>query len=567
MKIHHSARSLVGSDSRGDVRVDAVRDDGRTAHGSQMTPAPNDGDEVDGDPIDGDPGGEPSHVDVGPIVSTALRPTHGPWRWVIRSQTFVRKELVEILRQPRLLALLVVGPFVLLLLFGTGYSQNTMRLRTMFVGQPGSVYEEMLSTSSDQLDEFVDSKGFVNDSATAMRALDDGDVDLVVVFPDDPLAQVMAGERATIKVFDREIDPIQRTAIAIASRLAVQEVNATVLSTVAGRAQAEMAPAAGIAASVLSLARDIDERESTDPAVTSLLADAGGQLADLGAAIDGSANLLDRLAPDNTDTAALTDASAAVESLRRQAASADQFDSATFLAGAETMADTMSQVTTLDPDVLVRPFAVDTTTVIDAEIDPTDYFTPAALALLLQHLALTFAALSLVRDRSTGLFELLRIGPLSPMQILLGKCAAYLLVGAGLAAALTASATFWLGVPFGGDVVWFAAMVTGVLLASLALGMVLSSISSTESQAVQFAMLTLLAGMFFSGFILGLDTLSYPVKLISWTLPVTYGIRSFQTVMLLGERPATEDIVGLSGLVVVYGAIAVLALRRSLRST
>ena len=120
--------------------------------------------------------------------------------------------------------------------------------------------------------------------------------------------------------------------------------------------------------------------------------------------------------------------------------------------------------------------------------------------------------------------------------------------------------------PFSGDVAWYAAMVVGVLLASLALGMVLSSISSTESQAVQFAMLTLLAGMFFSGFILGLDNLAYPVKYISWTLPVTYGIRSFQTVMLLGERPATEDVVGLAALVVVYGSIAVFALRRSLRS-
>jgi ABC-2 type transport system permease protein len=126
---------------------------------------------------------------------------------------------------------------------------------------------------------------------------------------------------------------------------------------------------------------------------------------------------------------------------------------------------------------------------------------------------------------------------------------------------------FWLGVPFSGQVAWFAAMVVGVLLASLSLGMVLSSISQTESQAVQFAMLTLLAALFFSGFVLGLDSLTYPVKLISWTLPVTYGIRSFQTVMLLGETPNTADIVGLSALVIVYGAIAALALRRGLRSS
>jgi len=509
---------------------------------------------------------EPRHLAVDPVLSSKLRRAHGPWRWVIRSQTFVRKELVEILRQPRLLALLVVGPFVLLLLFGTGYSQNTVRLHTLFVAQEGSIYEETLNTNSDQLDQFVESEGFVSDKDAALQSLDDGDVDLVVVFPDDPLAQVTAGEQATIEVFNREMDPIQQTAIAIAARLAVQEVNATVLSTVAGSAQDKLAPAADLAAGVLTIAEDIDARDPADPAVAGLLADAEGQLGDLSAAIDGSVDLIDRLAPDAADTAELTQASELVDSLRERAASGESFDSAAFLADAQSMADTTSQLATIDPAVLVRPFAVDTSSVIGTDIDPTDYFTPAALALLLQHLALTFAALSLVRDRSTGLFELLRIGPLSSMQILFGKCAAYLLIGGAVAAALTASATFFLGVPFAGEVVWFAAMVVGVLLASLALGMVLSSVSSTESQAVQFAMLTLLAGMFFSGFILGLDNLSYPVKYISWTLPVTYGIRSFQTVMLLGERPATEDILGLTALVVIYGSIAVFALRRSLRS-
>ena len=284
---------------------------------------------------------------------------------------------------------------------------------------------------------------------------------------------------------------------------------------------------------MLTIAEQIDASDPADPEVADLLAEASGQLGDLSAAIDGSANLLSRLAPDSADTSSLDEAAEVVDSLREQAGSAEEFDSAAFLADAQAMATTMDQLTTIDPNVLVRPFTVETASVIPTDIDPTDYFTPAALALLLQHLALTFAALSLVRDRSTGLFELLRIGPLSSMQILFGKCAAYLIVGSAVAAALTASATFWLGVPFSGDVAWFAAMVVGVLLASLALGMVLSSISSTESQAVQFAMLTLLAGMFFSGFILGLDNLAYPVKYISWTLPVTYGIRSFQTVMLL----------------------------------
>jgi len=77
--------------------------------------------------------------------------------------------------------------------------------------------------------------------------------------------------------------------------------------------------------------------------------------------------------------------------------------------------------------------------------------------------------------------------------------------------------------------------------------------------------LVLLAGLFFSGFILPIDGLSPPVRIISWLLPVTYGIASFQDVMLRGLAPDVWVVVGLAALVVGYGAIAIVGLRRQLR--
>ena len=88
-----------------------------------------------------------------------------------------------------------------------------------------------------------------------------------------------------------------------------------------------------------------------------------------------------------------------------------------------------------------------TENIVAADLETVDYYTPAAVALLLQHLALTFAALSLVRDRSLGLFELLRAGPLSSFEILVGKTIAYMLVGLALGGILMAAAVFGLGVP------------------------------------------------------------------------------------------------------------------------
>jgi ABC-2 type transport system permease protein len=79
-------------------------------------------------------------------------------------------------------------------------------------------------------------------------------------------------------------------------------------------------------------------------------------------------------------------------------------------------------------------------------------------------------------------------------------------------------------------------------------------------------MLALLAGLFFSGFILPIAGLSYPVKVISWLLPVTYGISMLQDIMLRGLAPDARMLTALGGLVVVYGALAIVGLRRRLRT-
>ena len=80
----------------------------------------------------------------------------GPWATVIQSSAFVRKELAEIVRQPRLILLLIVGPFALLMLFGTGYRSESLGLRTMFVGPPDSVYEDAVADYREMLERFVD---------------------------------------------------------------------------------------------------------------------------------------------------------------------------------------------------------------------------------------------------------------------------------------------------------------------------------------------------------------------------------------------------------------------------
>lgn len=80
----------------------------------------------------------------------------------------------------------------------------------------------------------------------------------------------------------------------------------------------------------------------------------------------------------------------------------------------------------------------------------------------------------------------------------------------------------------------FALAVLVVLFTSLGLGFLISLISETDTQAVQYSMLLLLASIFFSGFLLDLRLMSRPITVLAWSLPATYGIRMLQDIMLRG---------------------------------
>ena len=504
--------------------------------------------------------------------ATATRPRRA--RRVVQVGGFVRKEIVAVVRQPRLLLVLVAGPFVILLLFGLGYDQQQAVLRTAFVGPPGSMYEESLDQFTDELAQYVDNAGFSDDLVEAEARLRNGDIDAIVVFPSDPIDDILAGEQASITVLHDKIDPIQQVAVEVSSQVAVMEMNARILEEVVGQAQNALVP---IAESVDLAGGQIDMLaaavEQSDPdQISASLGELEGSTDDIDAIASASFELAESLGADEETTAALSElrdnASAMsdrVAELRADSSSmttADVDALAAQLGAIDTVADTAA---TIDPGVVVRPFTSDTANLQRQPVQVNDYFAPAALALLLQHMVLTFAAMSLVADRTLGLFEVFRVGPIDAARVLAGKYLAFVIVGSAVGAALVASMVHLLDVPMRGQVAWVVAGIGGLLLASIGFGMMLSLLAKTDVQAVQFSMLALLAGLFFGGFFLDLDAFSYPVKLLSWVLPVSYGIRLLRDVMLRGAEPSPYDLVGLAATTFAFGLAAWYLLRRQLR--
>jgi len=191
---------------------------------------------------------------------------------------------------------------------------------------------------------------------------------------------------------------------------------------------------------------------------------------------------------------------------------------------------------------------------------------PAALALMLQHMAITLTALSFVRERLSGALELFRISPVTALELVLAKY-----IGLGLVSAVVAVISVLLlvgvlGVPMLGSAWLVAAVITLLVLASLGIGLIISIVSDSERQAVQLAMLLLLASVFFSGFVLPVHEFREGVQYMAYSLPVTHGIRLLQDLMLRGTTAEWWELSVLAGLVVGFLILTTVLLRRTLRS-
>lgn len=225
---------------------------------------------------------------------------------------------------------------------------------------------------------------------------------------------------------------------------------------------------------------------------------------------------------------------------------------------------TSTALTQIPAEVMAAPARAEVTNW--APITPTvvGFFTPAVLALVLQHMAVTLTALSLVRERLNGVMEIYRVAPVSSVEVLLGTYLAYGLVSAVIAMTVILLAIFALGVPMLGSAASLAGAVGLLILAALGLGMLISSVSDSERQAVQLSMLVLLASVFFSGFVLPLDEFNPPVQWLAYLLPVTHGIRLFQDYMLRGSTSADWQAWALGGIGLGLFLTTALALHRTM---
>jgi ABC-2 type transport system permease protein len=179
------------------------------------------------------------------------------------------------------------------------------------------------------------------------------------------------------------------------------------------------------------------------------------------------------------------------------------------------------------------------------------YNVPAVIGVVLLLMCLLLTALAVAREREVGTLEQLMVTPLTPTELMLGKTIPVAVVGMIDLALVSGVAVFWFRVPFRGSVLALILAALVYILAGLALGLLISTVSRTQQEAFLTMFLFILPAVILAGFLYPVETMPAFFRWLSLLDPVRHFLVIVRAIFLKGE--------GIAGLWAQYAALLAMA--------
>jgi ABC-2 type transport system permease protein len=251
---------------------------------------------------------------------------------------------------------------------------------------------------------------------------------------------------------------------------------------------------------------------------------------------------------DASDPAATGPATAALAGLPAQALERD-------LAG---LAATRGQTT--------APFQVAIHNLYNPESITAYNIVPGLLGVILSLTLVMMTALGVTRERERGTMEFLLSTPVEPLEVMVGKLAPYVIVGAVQTLVVLILARLLFNVPMQGGWIGLGVGILLFIVGSLALGFLISTLARNQLQAMQMGMFYFMPTILLSGFIFPFPGMPIWAQAVGTCLPVTHFLRIVRGALLKGQglADAWPSLLALAAFVCAVTALAVARYQRTL---
>ncbi len=150
------------------------------------------------------------------------------------------------------------------------------------------------------------------------------------------------------------------------------------------------------------------------------------------------------------------------------------------------------------------------------------FFVPGVIGSLTLVLVVVLTAFAVVREREIGTLEQIMVTPIRPAEFILGKTLPFFLIGLFDVSLIATVGTLWFQIPFRGQILVLFAGAILFLLCMLGVGLLISTVSSTQQQAMVTAFFFIMPAITFSGFGFPISTMPQWLQYLTYLSPLRY---------------------------------------------
>ncbi|SDI52390.1 ABC transporter permease [Winogradskyella thalassocola] len=190
----------------------------------------------------------------------------------------------------------------------------------------------------------------------------------------------------------------------------------------------------------------------------------------------------------------------------------------------------------LNKDITVANQIVPQTRMVyNPELKSVYMFVPGVMTIILMLVSAMMTSISITREKELGTMEILLVSPLKPIQVIVGKVFPYIFLSIINAVVIVLLSIFIFKMPVQGSLFLLGLESVLFIITSLALGILISTISATQQTAMMISLMGLmLPVILLSGFIFPISSMPQPLQVICNIIPAKWFIIIIKGIMLKG---------------------------------
>ncbi len=203
---------------------------------------------------------------------------------------------------------------------------------------------------------------------------------------------------------------------------------------------------------------------------------------------------------------------------------------------AQLATDILVQRVTRLTGLFQRPgqIAVQTRAWFNDNLESRDFYVPGVIAIIVTLITLLLTSMAIVREKEIGTIEQIMVTPITPLEFVLGKTVPFALISFIDVILVTSVGVLWFDVPIRGSLFLLLLCAALYLLTTLGVGLLISTVSHTQQQAMMSTFLFHMPAMLLSGFMFPIANMPEAVQWLTCVNPLRYFLVILRGIFLKG---------------------------------